>query len=340
MNGWFSEISDEMWPGQAMSLKMTEVLFKGKSDFQDVMVFQSQTYGKVLILDGVIQCTERDEFSYQEMIAHLPLCSIHDAPKKVLVVGGGDGGVLREIVRHPTVERLDIAEIDGMVIDVSKKFFPGMSCGFDDPRVNVNVCDGIKFVGDAEEGSYDAIIVDSSDPVGPASVLFEKPFFEKIYRALKPGGVLCTQGECIWLHAELIKDVLEMCKGIFVGGSVQYGYCSIPTYPSGQIGFVMCSKPDADGKTVDFSKPARPPPVAPGESPLTRVTLNPNPKPSTVFDDALGDNFTTLRGIKTTLAFSVPFPPRKRAALPPAWHVASPDPSPSDELKFKKFENF
>ena len=95
MNGWFSEISDEMWPGQAMSLKMTEVLFKGKSDFQDVMVFQSQTYGKVLILDGVIQCTERDEFSYQEMIAHLPLCSIHDAPKKVLVVGGGDGGVLR-----------------------------------------------------------------------------------------------------------------------------------------------------------------------------------------------------------------------------------------------------
>ena len=288
MNGWFSEISDEMWPGQAMSLKMTEVLFKGKSDFQDVMVFQSQTYGKVLILDGVIQCTERDEFSYQEMIAHLPLCSINDAPKKVLVVGGGDGGVLREIVRHPTVERLDIAEIDGMVIDVSKKFFPGMSCGFDDPRVNVNVCDGIKFVGDAEEGSYDAIIVDSSDPVGPASVLFEKPFFEKIYRALKPCGVLCTQGECIWLHAELIKDVLEMCKGIFVGGSVQYGYCSIPTYPSWQIGFVMCSKPDADGKTVDFSKPARPPPVAPGKSPLTRVTLNPNPKPSTVFDDALG----------------------------------------------------
>ena len=142
-----------------------------------------------------------------------------------------------------------------------------MSCGFDDPRVHVNVCDGIKFVGDAPEGTYDAVIVDSSDPVGPASVLFEKPFFEKIYRALKPGGVLTTQGECIWLHAELIKDVLEMCKGIFVGGSVQYGYCSIPTYPSGQIGFVMCSKPTAEGKTVDFSKPVRPPPVAPGKPP-------------------------------------------------------------------------
>jgi spermidine synthase len=136
--------------------------------------------------------------------------------------------------------------------------------GFDDPRVRVHVTDGIKWVGDAEAESYDAIIVDSSDPVGPAAVLFERDFFEKIHRALKPGGVVCTQGECVWLHAELIKDVLEMCKSIFVGGSVQYGFTTIPTYPSGQIGFVMCSKPDAAGKTVDFATPARPPPIAPG----------------------------------------------------------------------------
>jgi|MDSW01.2.fsa_nt_gb spermidine synthase len=264
MKGWFSEVSDEMWPGQAMSLKVEEVLFRGKSDFQDVMVFQSATYGKVLVLDGVIQCTERDEFSYQEMIAHLPLCSLHHEPKKVLVVGGGDGGVLREITRHRSVERLDIAEIDGVVIETAKKYFPGMSLGFDDPRVHVHVTDGIKWVGDAEAESYDAIIVDSSDPVGPAAVLFERDFFEKIHRALKPGGVVCTQGECVWLHAELIKDVLEMCKSIFVGGSVQYGFTTIPTYPSGQIGFVMCSKPDAAGKTVDFATPARPPPIAPG----------------------------------------------------------------------------
>ena len=263
MKGWFSEVSDEMWPGQAMSLKINEVLFRGKSEYQDVMVFDSSTYGKVLILDGVIQATERDEFSYQEMIAHLPLCSLRNPAKKVLVVGGGDGGVLREITRHASVEHLDIAELDAMVIDVSKKYFPGMSCGFDDPRVHVHVTDGIKWVEDAEPESYDAIIVDSSDPVGPASVLFERPFFEKIHRALKPGGVVCTQGECVWLHVELIKDVLEMCKSIFANGSVQYGFTTIPTYPSGQIGFVMCSKPDEEGKTVDFSKPNRPPPVAP-----------------------------------------------------------------------------
>ena len=124
MKGWFSEVSDEMWPGQAMSLKIEEVLFRGKSDFQDVMVFQSANHGKVLILDGVIQATERDEFSYQEMIAHLPLCSLRRPAKKVLVVGGGDGGVLREITRHPSVEHLDIAEIDGMVIEMSKNTFP------------------------------------------------------------------------------------------------------------------------------------------------------------------------------------------------------------------------
>jgi len=155
-----------------------------------------------------------------------------------------------------------------MVIEMSKKFFPGMSCGFDDSRVHVHVCDGIKFVGDAEAGTYDAIIVDSSDPVGPAAVLFERAFFEKMHRALKPGGVVCTQGECIWLHADLIKDVLEMCKDIFVGGSVQYGFTTIPTYPSGQIGFVMACKPDENGYTAKFTTPERPPPIAPAGTKL------------------------------------------------------------------------
>ena len=276
MQGWFSEVSDEMWPGQALSLKIDEVLFRGKSDFQDVMVFTNKQYGKVLVLDGVIQATERDEFSYQEMITHLPLCSLKEAPRKVLVVGGGDGGVLREITRHQSIEHLDIAEIDGMVIEMSKKYFPGMSCGFDDSRVHVHVTDGIKFVGDAAEGSYDAIIVDSSDPVGPAAVLFERAFFEKIHKALKPGGIVCTQGECIWLHKELIEYVLEMCKDIFTSGSVQYGFTTIPTYPSGQIGFVMACKPDENGKTAQFIVPEREPPVAPGTSrvvSLARVSL-------------------------------------------------------------------
>lgn len=250
-----------MWTGQAMSLEVKEVLHEARSDFQDVMVFESTSYGRVLILDGVIQLTERDEFAYQEMIAHLAMCSLAEAPKRVLVVGGGDGGVVRELTRHTSVEQIDMAEIDGMVPEVAKKYFPGVACGFDDPRLKLHICDGLKFVRDAEPGTYDAVIVDSSDPVGPACVLFEEPFFRSIERALKPGGVLCTQGECQWLHLDLIKDVATMCRRVFgEEGKVTYGYTTIPTYPSGQIGFMCCAKPGGPAP-VDFSTPQRPPPV-------------------------------------------------------------------------------
>lgn len=141
MTGWFSEIGS-MWPGEAHSLKVEKQIFEGQSDFQHVQVFQSETYGKVLVLDGVIQLTERDEFSYQEMIAHLPLCSVSQ-PKTVLVIGGGDGGVLREVSRHTSVEQVDICEIDKMVVDVSKEFFPDVAIGFQDPRVNLHIGDGM-----------------------------------------------------------------------------------------------------------------------------------------------------------------------------------------------------
>ncbi|KAL0699936.1 hypothetical protein Bca4012_056058 [Brassica carinata] len=186
--GWFSEMSP-MWPGEAHSLKVEKVLFQGKSDYQDVIVFQSATYGKVLVLDGVIQLTERDECAYQEMITHLPLCSIPN-PKKylinsllvlseVLVIGGGGGDVLPEIARHASVEQIDMSEIDKMVVDVSKQFFPNVAIGFEDPRVNLVIGDGTELLPctyNAAEGSYDAVIVDSSDPIGPAKELFEKPF--------------------------------------------------------------------------------------------------------------------------------------------------------------------
>ena len=202
-------------------------------------------------LPGVIQCTDRDEFSYQEMITHLPVCALPHTPKKALVVGGGDGGVLRELSRYESLEEIHIAEIDGMVIDVSKKYFPKMAVGFSDPRVSVHVCDGIKFVQDAEENTYDVIVVDSSDPVGPAEVLFQEPFFQYMHRALKPGGIVCTQAESQWYHLEIIKSLAAMCKKVFVGGTVQYAYTTIPTYPSGQIGFMVCTKAGGEGGDND-----------------------------------------------------------------------------------------
>jgi spermidine synthase len=187
------------------------------------------------------------------MITHLPLCSIPN-PKKVLVIGGGDGGVLREVSRHPSVEQIDICEIDNMVVEVSKEYFPSVAVGFEDPRVKLHIGDGVAFLKAVPEGTYDAVIVDSSDPIGPAQELFEKPFFESVSKALRPGGVVCTQAESIWLHMHIIEDIVVNCRQIFKG-SVNYAWTTVPTYPSGVIGFMLCS---TEGPKVDFKHPVNP----------------------------------------------------------------------------------
>jgi spermidine synthase len=236
--GWFTE-SEVLWPGQRLSLAVEEVLFAGKSAFQEVLVFRSATYGTVLALDGVVQVTERDEFAYQEMLAHVALCA-HPAPRRVLVVGGGDGGVVREIARHACVREIVLCELDPMVCEVSRRFFAGsLASAFGDARVRVVHQDGAQFLDDAAQ-PFDVVIVDSSDPVGPAESLFQERFFARCRRALCPDrGVLCMQGECIWLHLPLIGQMLAACGR---AGFPVLDYCvtSIPTYPSGQIGMVLC----------------------------------------------------------------------------------------------------
>eukprot|EP00934_Nitzschia_sp_Nitz4_P000486 Nitzschia sp. Nitz4//scaffold119_size111653//89087//90063//NITZ4_004207-RA/size111653-processed-gene-0.197-mRNA-1//-1//CDS//3329533887//486//frame0 len=247
IDGWFHE-RGELWPGQAMSLKVKKVLTHFRSDFQDILVFESESHGNVLVLDGVIQVTERDEFAYQEMIAHIPLFA-HPNPKKVLVIGGGDGGVLREVAKHPGVEEIVECEIDEGVITASKQYLPKLAQGYDDPRVTVQVMDGAKFL-DEHENTYDVIITDSSDPIGPASVLFDTPFYNAMYKSLREGGIVCTQGECMWLHLNLIKPLVNSISQTYA--SVEYAYTTIPTYPSGQIGFIVATK----GRTT-CKKPER-----------------------------------------------------------------------------------
>ena len=200
-----------MWPGQAMTLKVNQVLHHEKSKYQDVLIFESSDHGTVLVLDNVIQCTERDEFAYgpqtqafqvylsllmnfryQEMITHLAMNS-HPNPKSVLVIGGGDGGVLREVVKHSTVKNAVLCDIDESVIRLSKKYLPGMSLGFQHPSVSTHIGDGFKYLAD-KKNEFDVIITDSSDPEGPAESLFQKPYFELLHGALKEGGVITTQG--------------------------------------------------------------------------------------------------------------------------------------------------
>lgn len=241
--GWFSEFG-EMWPGQALSLQVDEVLLNERTEFQDLLVFKSKSYGNVLVLDGAIQATQRDEFSYQEMITHVPMCA-HPCPKKVLVIGGGDGGVLREIAKHDSVTEIVICELDKGVPAASKKFLPELGVGFSDPRVTLYHSDGAVFLEDHPE-SFDVIITDSSDPVGPAAALFEETFYGKIRAALKPGGIACSQGEAFWLHLGTITPMMDFCRKLF--DHTEYSTCMVPTYPSGQIGFLICSLGDTDPK--------------------------------------------------------------------------------------------
>lgn len=219
-----------------MSLKVEEVLMHEKSKFQDVMVVKTKNHGNALILDGVIQLTENDECGYQEMLSHVPI-NCHPNPEKVLIIGGGDGGVAREVARHPAVQEVTQCEIDELVVNASKKYIYSTSKGFDNPKLKLIIGDGYEFMN-KHEGEFDVIITDSSDPVGPASTLFGKSYYERVKKALRKGGIIASQGECLWLHLDLIKDMHVFCKEIFP--SVDYYYTCVPTYPSGQIGFMLC----------------------------------------------------------------------------------------------------
>ncbi|HAR33150.1 MAG TPA: spermidine synthase [Desulfobacter sp.] len=234
--GWFSEICP-MWEGIALSLKVEKLLYSKKSMFQQIDLYQTRSHGRMLVLDGIIQLTEQDEFSYHEMMAHLPLLS-HPNPEHVLVVGGGDGGVLREINRHDDVRFIDFCEIDQEVINVSKQFLPSIACGFNDPRVTVHIRDGAAFVRECS-GCYDVIIVDSSDPVGPGEILFKSQFYRDLKHALKPGGLIATQGENFFLHPDWVEKLMGVTRSLFP----IYAYANIivPTYTGGHIGICMGS---------------------------------------------------------------------------------------------------
>ncbi|XP_055925257.1 spermidine synthase-like [Argiope bruennichi] len=240
--GWFSETGSVMGD-QAISVKVEKILFQGKSKYQDVIVFESAKWGRVLALDDSFQLTELDECSWQEMATFLPLNS-HPNPKKVLVIGGGDGGSVREISKHPLVESVTMCEIDEMVIEVSKKYLPFMAKGFDSPKLNLYVGDGVEFMKN-HENEFDVIITDSTDPKGPATCLFEKPYYENLKRALKPDGLLLSQGETFWYDRALVKEMIKMCRTLFP--VVDYGTSYVASFPAGQIGYLCCSKnPDTN----------------------------------------------------------------------------------------------
>ena len=249
VDGWFHE-RNKMWPHQATSLEVSEVLAHEKSKYQDILLFKNPVFGTVLVLDGVIQLTEKDERIYNENIVHIPLTS-HSNPKRVLLIGGGDGGALREAVKHSSVEEVILCEIDERVIELSKKFLPGLSGGFSHPKAKVIVCDAMEYIRQCGEAVFDVIISDTSDPVGPAEGLFQKEHYQILKRALRPGGVLCSQGGCIWYDMELISQMVKFSQELFP--VVDYATFNVPTYPYGALGFLFCG----NSETTSFKAPLR-----------------------------------------------------------------------------------
>nr|ALJ10923.1 spermidine synthase [Dolomedes sulfureus] len=234
--GWYSEtgtISGDI----VTSVLIDKILHHEKSKYQDILIFNCNVFGRILCLDDVIQLSEKDEFVYQEMVSFLPLNS-HPKPQKVLIVGGGDGGVVREVTKHPLVESITLCEIDERVIELSKKYLPFMATGFESPKLTVHVGDGAEYMK-AHQGEFDVIITDSPDPKGAAICLFQKPYYESLKQALKPGGVIASQGEGFWFDLDIIRELVGVAKSVFP--VVDYATSYVGSFPGGHLGYVVCS---------------------------------------------------------------------------------------------------
>ena len=227
MTRWVEETFHSHW---RVRLAADEVLHEVKTGLQHLVVFTNATWGTVLMLDGVCQLTTRDEFIYHEMMAHVPLMALA-RPRRVLVIGGGDGGVLREVLKHPSVQKATLCEIDRAVIDLSLRHYPEIAGGaFDDTRTEVVIADGLKYVADTGD-RFDAIIVDSSEPIGPSAVLHTREFFTDCKRALKAGGVLVTQNGLPFLFPGHLAETSAIFASLFNATSPYL--CTQPCYFGG-----------------------------------------------------------------------------------------------------------
>ncbi len=232
MEYWFYE---EHTKNVRWGLRIKNEIAHVKSDFQDIHLFETYDFGKTLVIDGTIQTTERDEFIYHEMIVHPPMLT-HPSPRKILIIGGGDGGAAREVLKHDPQEVI-VVDIDAAVIELSKKHMKFLSKAYSDDRVKIVVGDGIEYV--KKHGGFDVIIIDSTDPVGPAEGLFKKEFYDALKKSLNDGGIISQQCGTPFYHPEELKNSYVLLSKIFK--FVKPYLAHIPTYPSGMWSFVMAS---------------------------------------------------------------------------------------------------
>ncbi len=239
----YHEITPE---GFGIAIEKGENLYHKTSPYQVVDVFESRAFGNVLTLDGLMMVTEKDEFFYHEMIAHIPLLT-HNNPKNVLVIGGGDGGTVREILKHESVEHVDLVEIDELVVEASKKYFPKVAFELDNPKVSVLIQDAIDFIKD-KKNVYDVVLIDSTDPIGPGVGLFNENFYNNVKKALKKGGIVVPQTEGPFAQSENFKKTYQLLNKVFKFVAPYVG--PMPTYPGGYWSWGFCSD-DVEIPSVD-----------------------------------------------------------------------------------------
>lgn len=255
-DGWFTEVlhEEEQAQGWTQQLRVDRVIHESTTAFQDLLIFENDYFGRILVLDGIVQTTERDEPFYHEMLAHVPMFA-HGAVRDVLIIGGGDGGALREVLRHP-VDSATMVDIDGDVIALCREHMPGLSNGaFDDPRTNLIVGDGIRFVADADDNTYDLIIVDSTDPMGPGEVLFTEAFYGDCKRILRPGGIVVTQNGVAFFQGESVRNSRRRLGMHFA--DVGFYVTATPTYGGGFMALGWASDEPAHRSVPEVDLRAR-----------------------------------------------------------------------------------
>lgn len=234
MNLWVSEIFNDVYK---MSYSVKRTLYSEESDFQKIDVIETDHLGKVLLNDGLLMTSERDEFVYHEMISHVPLSS-HPNPRKVLIIGGGDGGTAREVLKHESVEKVVMVEIDPCVVEACKEHIQVTACELENPKLTLLIQDGIKFVKETDE-KFDVVLIDSTDPIGPAAPLFNEDFYSDVKACMNENGIVVSQCENPFLALEMQKKLLSIKSGLFSKVFV-YNYSNI-TYPGGLWSFSLAS---------------------------------------------------------------------------------------------------
>jgi spermidine synthase len=233
-----SDYQETLYEGYGQRFRMEKMLHEVRTEHQHLVIFQNPRMGRVMALDGVIQTTEADEFIYHEMLTHVPILA-HGRAKRVLIIGGGDGGMLREVAKHATVEHITMVEIDGTVVEMCKEYLPNHSKGaFDDARLNLVIDDGMRFVANTEE-KFDVIISDSTDPIGPGEVLFSENFYQACHRCLNEGGILVTQNGTPFMQLSEVQTTAGRMNGLFADW--HFYQAAVPTYIGGAMTFAWGS---------------------------------------------------------------------------------------------------